>query len=202
MSAIIVRGKNQCLIGQREQLARYRIVLNAGVAAREIGAAGAVDEQDVAGEDAILREQADRIRRVARRVEDAEFFVADLQHLAVFDMDCDVRRGREKMHRDRRVGQRAQLHRAAAMIGVSMRVDDQIQAPSVIGEDREVALDLVAQRIDDDGLATGFRDRDVGFALAVIEFAKDHFRRRLIARLVISRARAVGARRRRRNCAR
>ena len=83
---------------------------------------------------------------MARRVEDAQFFVADLKHLAVFDMDCDVRRRREKMHRDGRVGQRAQLHRAAAMVGVSMGVDDQIEAPSVIREDREVALDLVAQQ--------------------------------------------------------
>jgi hypothetical protein len=32
----------------------------------------------------------------------------------------------------------------AAMIGVGVRVDDRIQTPSVIREDCEVALDLVA----------------------------------------------------------
>src|SRR5208282_2612275 len=142
--------------------------------AREIGAPGAVDEQNIAGEDAILREQAYRIRSVARRVEDAEFLVAYFQRLTVFDMDTDVRSRRETMHHDRRTGQLAQLHRAAAMIGVSVRVDDRIQTPSVIREDREVALDLVAQRIDEGGLAGCFRNRKVGFALATIEFAKDH----------------------------
>src|ERR1700676_4448171 len=60
------------------------------------------------------------------------------------------------------------------MIGVSVSVDDQIQTPSVIREDREVALDLVAHRIDDGGLARCFCDRKVGFALAAIQFAKDH----------------------------
>ena len=78
-------------------------------------------------------------------MEDAEFLVANFQHLTVFDVDTDVRSRRKTMHRDRRVGQRAQLHRAAAMIGVSVSVDDQVEAQSVIGEDREVALDLVAQ---------------------------------------------------------
>src|SRR5260370_42629770 len=97
MSPIITRGKNQNLSGQREQLAHYRIVLNARIAARKIGAPGAVDKQNIAGEDAVLREQAYRIRRVARRMEDAEFFVDYLQRLTVCDMDSDVGRRPEPM---------------------------------------------------------------------------------------------------------
>src|SRR5208283_487417 len=104
MSSIIVRGKNQDLIGQREQLADYRIVLNARIAAREIGASGAVDEQNISGEDAILREQAYRIRSMARSVEDAKFLVAHFQHLTIFDVDAHVRSRREAMHHDRRTG--------------------------------------------------------------------------------------------------
>ena len=104
-----------------------------------------MDEQHVAGEDAILREQANRIRSVAGSMEDAEFVVADFQLLTVLDVDADVRSRRQTMHHDGRIGQRAQLHRAAAMIGVRVSVDDQVEAQSMIGEDREVALDLVAQ---------------------------------------------------------
>ena len=168
MPSVIVGGKNQDLVGQREQLAHYRIVLNARIAARKVGATSAVDEQNIAGEDAILREQAYRIDSVARCMEDTEFLLAYFQRLTVFDMDTYVRSRRETMHRYRRIGQLAQLHRAAAMIGVSMRVDDQIQTPSVIGENREIALDLLTQRIDDGGLAGCRRDRKVGFAFTPI----------------------------------
>src|ERR1700722_1624877 len=117
MSAIVVRGENQRRVRKRKQLARYRVVLNARVATCEIGASGAVDEQHVAGEDAILREQTDRVRSVARRVEDAEFLVSHAQRLTVFDVDTDVRSRSKTMHHDGRVGKGAQLHRATAMIG-------------------------------------------------------------------------------------
>src|SRR5579862_6458945 len=184
MPAIIVRGENQRRVREREQLARYRIVLSARVAAREIGATGTVDEQYVAGEDAILCEHADRIRRVAGRMQDAEFLVAYFQRLTIFDVDSDVRRRRKQMHRDRRISQRAQLHRAATMIGVRVRIDDQIESQSVIREDREVALDLVADWIDDGRLANCFREREVSLTLAVIEFTKDHFDPCRIAKVI------------------
>jgi|GEM_PF-6126242 len=133
-----------------------------------------MNEQNIAGEDAVLRKQAYRIRSVARGMEDAQFLVAHFKRLTIFNMDTDVRSRRQTMHHDWRAGQFAQPYRAAAMIGVRVGVDDRLQAPSVISEDREVALDLVMQRIDDGGLAAGFRDRQIGFTLAPIEFAKDH----------------------------
>src|SRR5271170_3212402 len=108
MSAIIVRGENQRLVGQREQLAGDRIVLSAGVAAREIGAPGTVDEEDIAGENAILGENADRVRRVAGSMQHADILVAELERLAVLNMNSDVRRRRQKMHGDGGVRQRAQ----------------------------------------------------------------------------------------------
>src|SRR5271155_865918 len=129
MPSIIVRGKNQDLIGQREQLAHYRIVLNARIAAREIGAPGAVDEQYIASKDAILRDQAYRIRSMARSVEDAKFLVAYFQDLTIFDVDAHVRSRRQAMHSDRRTGKLAQLYGAAPMIGMSVGVNDQIQMP-------------------------------------------------------------------------
>src|SRR5271155_2960423 len=174
MAAIIVGGENQGLIRQREQLAGDRIVLVTRVAACEIGAPGAVDKQHVAGEDAIPGEQANRIGSVAGSMEDADFLIANFERLTIFNVNTYVRSWRETMHYDWRIGKHAQLHRAAAMIGVSMRVDDRIEAQSVIREDCEVALDLVAQGIDDGSPATRFRNRKVRLALATIEFAKDH----------------------------
>ena len=78
------------------------------------------------------------------------------------------------MHRDRRSGQLRELECAAAMVDVSVSVDNQIELPSAIGEDAEVALDLVAERIDHDCLAGALRHTQVGFAFGVIEFLKKH----------------------------
>jgi hypothetical protein len=108
-------------------------------------------------------------------MEDAEFLVANFQRLTIFNVDTHMRSWRETMHHDRRIGKLRQIHRAAAMIGVSMRVDDRIEAQSVIRKDGEIALNLVAQGIDDGSPPTRFRDRKVRLALAMIEFAKDHF---------------------------
>src|ERR1700731_3911412 len=60
------------------------------------------------------------------------------------------------------------------MIDVSVSVDDQIELPSAVGEDAEVALDLVAQRIDHYCLAGALRHAEIGFAFAVIEFLEEH----------------------------
>src|SRR5579862_3314973 len=70
------------------------------------------------------------------------------------------------------------------MVGMSVRIDDQIESQSVIREDREVALDLVADWIDDGRLAGCFREREVSLTLAVIEFAKDHFDPCRIAKVI------------------
>jgi hypothetical protein len=60
------------------------------------------------------------------------------------------------------------------MVNMSMRVDNQIELPTAIGEDAEVALDLVAEGIDHDCLAGALRHTEVGFAFGVIEFLKKH----------------------------
>jgi hypothetical protein len=45
----------------------------------------------------------------------------------------------------------------------------------MISQHREIAFDLVPQWIDDCGLTGLLRDRQIGLALATVEFAKDHF---------------------------
>ena len=50
IALVVVRRIDQRLVGQLQQLAEDRIVLRARIAVLEIGAAGAADEQRVAGE--------------------------------------------------------------------------------------------------------------------------------------------------------
>jgi hypothetical protein len=66
------------------------------------GAAGAVDHQHVAGKHAIASEQAYRIGRMARGEEHAHLEVADAEDVSVVNVNLNVRRRRETMHRDRR----------------------------------------------------------------------------------------------------
>src|SRR5580700_6691803 len=104
MPSVVVRGKNQSLIGQREQLARDRIVLDTRVAAREIRATRSMDKQNVAGEYTILGQQTYRIRCMPGRVKDSKLLLSYLNYLPIFDVDADVRRRRQPMHRDGRPG--------------------------------------------------------------------------------------------------
>ena len=63
---VVVRGEHQRLVGQPQQLAEQRFILRAGVAVLEIGAAGAADQQRVAGEDAVAPSRSCRNRRCGR----------------------------------------------------------------------------------------------------------------------------------------
>src|SRR4029077_8604260 len=111
---------------------------------------------------------------MARREHHAHLEVADAEDLAVVNVNLDVRRGRKMMHRDRRSGQLCELECAAAMVDVSVRIDDQIELQSAVGEDGEVTLDLIAERIDPSFSAVALRHAEIGFAFAVIEFLEEH----------------------------
>ncbi len=66
---VVVRREHQGLVGQPQQLAEQRFILRARVAVLEIGAAGAADQQRVAGEHAVAHQEAVGIVGVAGRVE-------------------------------------------------------------------------------------------------------------------------------------
>ena len=63
---VVVRGKHHGLVGQPQQLAEQRFILRARVAVLEIGAAGAADQQRVAGEHAVAPSGSCRNRRCGR----------------------------------------------------------------------------------------------------------------------------------------
>ena len=66
---VVVRGKHHRLVRQSQKFAEDRLVLRACVAVLEIGAAGAADEQRVAGEHAVAHEETVGIVGMAGRVE-------------------------------------------------------------------------------------------------------------------------------------
>ena len=83
---------------------RNRIVLLARIAAGEIGAPGAVNQQAIAGENPVLGIEAYRVGGMAGRVQHLELEIADDQPLAVLKMHRDMRGRGSPMHRDRRFG--------------------------------------------------------------------------------------------------
>ena len=68
MATIVVRRINQGGLGEGEQLVRNRIVLLARIAAGEIGAPSAVNQQAIAGENPVLGIEAYRVGGMAGRV--------------------------------------------------------------------------------------------------------------------------------------
>ena len=106
---VIVRRKHQRLFRQPHQPLQA-LVLGAGIAVLEIGAAGAADEQRVAGEHPIAEMEAVGIVGVAGRVEHVEAQALDAELVAVGDPhrhDIDLALLAHDGHAARAVAQRA-----------------------------------------------------------------------------------------------
>jgi len=54
------------------------------------------------------------------------------------------------------------------MIGVGVRVDDELELAAVIGQQREIAVDLLSQRIDQGCLMRRFARQQIRLALAAV----------------------------------
>src|SRR5581483_3459255 len=78
------------------------------------------------------------------------------------------------MHRHRRIRQQREFVSAAAMIGVSMSIDNQIELQPMIGKHAEVTLDSVLERIDDNRALGALRSQQVGLTLRVVQLAENH----------------------------
>ena len=83
LALIVVRRKDERLVGQLQQPVEDRIVLRARIAVLEIGAAGAADQQRVAGENPVAHQEAVGIVGVAGRVEHVEREAFDRELVAV-----------------------------------------------------------------------------------------------------------------------
>jgi hypothetical protein len=156
-----VRGEHAGGVREREQLRAGGAVEGSGQVvggpargAEEVGAADVADEQRVAGEHAVrlllacVDHDADRLRRVARRVPDLQLDVAEREAFAVVepvDGELDLRGGAE---RDPRPGGGGQLEVAGEEVGVDVGLDHPLDHHALGGRVGEVLGD-VALRVDD-----------------------------------------------------
>ncbi len=128
---IIMGGIDHQLRIEPEQFAEQAVIEHVGIAGRQIGAAGAADQQRIAGEDAIFRDQAHGIAGVARRVERGETQIAHREHIAIVEPQIRKRYGAFAIHHHSGAQRLAQLARGGEMIGVGVRVYHEFNAQPV-----------------------------------------------------------------------
>ena len=172
---VIVRGKDQRLFRQPHQ-ALQALVLGAGIAVLEIGAAGAADEQRVAGEHPIAEMEAVGIVGVAGRVEHIEAQALDAELVAVGDPhrhDVDLAL---LAHHGDAAGAVAQRAQAGDVVGVQMRVDRLHELEVELLHQLEIAVDLLQHRIDDERFAAAPAGEDIAIGArdAVEQLPEDH----------------------------
>jgi len=174
IAAIIVSRVNDRIVRQREHRAVDTVILRAGITAREVRTSSSADQQRVSTEQLSIRVDAEPIRCMSRRRQHLELIIAQFKHVSITDMNCDVRRGSMSFHHDLGVGEIGQIENAAAMIGVSVGVDQILEAEAVVRSDRNIAAGVLLERVDKSGLARAFASQHVGFALASIQFTTEH----------------------------
>ncbi len=152
--ALVVVGRvDQRLLGQLEKLVEQRVVLRPCAAVLEIRAARAADEQRVAGEHAILHQEAVAVVGVAGRIEHVESEALDADRVALGNAHGhDIDAGLLAHHRDA-VGMIAQRAEGSDVIGVDVGVDGLDELQVEFAHELEIAVDLLEHRIDDQRLA-------------------------------------------------
>ena len=176
VALVIVAGVDQRLVGQREKLVEERVVLLERVAVLEVGAAGAPDQQRIAGKDAVLHREAVGLGGVARRVQRAQADALDLDRIAVADAHRDHVDRRLPAHHGDALGPVAEFRHAADVVGMDVGIHDLGEGEPELVEQRKVALNLLLNGVDDERLAARAAAQQVGVGARghVIELAKDH----------------------------
>ena len=157
-------------VGHLGQLLGERLVEGRGVAAGEVGAAAALQEEGVAGDEPVVDVEALAAGRVSRRVDQLDGDVADGDGVAaVVQHEVGLLGAGHPLHPRRLValhvdrhglqgeqladaGDRVAPHRPADVVGVVVGGEGAGQAHAVGVEDGEQALDVVGG-VDGDGLA-------------------------------------------------
>src|SRR5262249_24838613 len=95
---------------------------------------------------------------------------------AVVHMDGYMRRGGFRVHDDLCLDELFKVVAGAAVIRVGVGVDDRFQSQPLIREKRQVAINLLANRIDQNGHMILFAADQIGLAFASVEFTKQHWK--------------------------
>src|SRR6266481_7004522 len=112
---------------------------------------------------------------MARRIENFEAQLADGNFVAIVYVDVNMGRRRLGVHDDFRSYEFFKVVAGAAVVRVSVGVDDRFESKPFIGEKRKVSINLLANRIDQNGHMILFAADEVGFAFAAVEFTKQHY---------------------------
>ena len=96
--------KDQRLVRQRKNFVGDSVVLFASVATSKVATAGALNENRITRKHPVLRVERDAIRRMTRGMKDGQADIAHGEHLPVFHMQIDMRRGCTTMHDDGSTG--------------------------------------------------------------------------------------------------
>ena len=173
---VIVRRVDEQRRIERQQAAEQAVVERFRVAARQVGAAGAADEQGVAGEDAIRADQAHRVGGVAGRVQHLQAQLAEDDRLAVVDAHRDPRRRAGAVHHGHRAELSGEPARRREVIGVGVGVDDEADAQAIARGQAKVAIDLAHLGVDQRaGAGVGAADQ-VRLAASGGDLLEDHSR--------------------------
>ena len=176
VALVVVGGIDQRLLGQLQQLAEQGLVLRPGAAVLEVGAAGAADQQRVAGEHAVAHQEAVGIVGVAGRVQHIQGDALDGQLVALGDAHghhVDLGHVAHDGDAMRAVAQRAE---PGDVVGMDVRIHGLDQLEVQLVDELQIAVDLLQHGIDDDRLAAAAAGHQVavGAGDAVEQLTENH----------------------------
>ncbi len=176
LALVVVRRVHRERRVELQQLVEEAVVERLRVAAGKVGAAGGPDEQRVAGERAVLRDEAHRVARVPRGMQHPQPQLSHGQHLAVVEAHVHERRRARAMHHHRYGEPSRELPRPGEVVGMRVRVDQVPDPQAVPRRERDVAVDLAQLRIDQRARAGVGAADEVGLAAAGGDLLEDHCR--------------------------
>ena len=171
---------------QPQDAAEQAVVERFRIAGRQIGAAGAAEQQRIAGEQVIFHLQTHRVARVARRVHHLQTQAADMNHVAVIEAHVDERRGTFAMHHHGHAELLRQLPCPGKVVGVRVRIDQVTDAQPVARGEAKIAVNLARLRIDHYGRACLAAAEQIGLTTAGSNLLEDHQRASAVARLRVT----------------
>ncbi len=139
------------------------------------------------------KRQAGRVVGAPGRVQHAEAELADQQGVAVFHPQIDEGGRAVPVHHDGQIQLPPELAGGAKVVRVGVGVDQVARAQPLLGEQRQIPVDLVELGIDDDGGPGLLAPHDVRETAAAAHLLEDHRAESITALRRDHRAQAGGA---------
>ena len=172
---VVVGRVDQRLVRQREQLFGDAVVHLHRAALLEVGAAAGIDHQRVAGEQPVAPQVAQAAQRVPRRCDDVYRLAAERQRIAIIQQPVITRCAAVLGDHRGGAGMLPKCLRTGDVVGMHMGIQYHAQRQLQRLEQREVTIDVLQYRIDDDRTAL-FAGEQIGEGgrFRVEHLAEDH----------------------------